>query len=305
MSDVLCPLEALRSRVEKTLDGVLPSGEQQPQRLHQAMRYAVLNGGKRLRPLLVYAVGEALGAELELLDIPAAAVELIHAYSLVHDDLPAMDDDDWRRGKLSCHRAFDEATAILVGDALQSLAFEILARTRIIPATQRLNMLQALAVASGSVGMAGGQCMDLRVEQMSPRTEEISLSHLEALYRRKTGALIRASVQLGVEAAENVSEPIRAALDTFAESIGLGFQIRDDIQDIEKDVLLWDKTTYPKLVGVVQAQSDVHGLYQCAINALSLLKNPRSSCLAQLAKHMLCTNNEQNIQTTKHDSSAC
>lgn len=284
-------------RVEKALESILPASEEEPQRLHQAMRYAVLDGGKRLRPLLVYAVGEALGAKLNVLDIPAAAVELIHAYSLVHDDLPAMDDDDVRRGKPSCHRAFDEATAILVGDALQSLAFEILVSPSEIHPTLQLQMVQILAEASGSLGMAGGQCMDLQATDAS-----LDLPQLETLYRRKTGALIQASVQLGAWSVVGIAGSIRDALDIFAECLGLGFQIRDDIHDIEGDVLTLGKITYPKLVGMQQAKIHLHDLYQRAIDALSPLGD-RSDCLAQLAEHMLCTNNEPDIQITKHYSS--
>ena len=191
----------LRLRLEQTLEGVLPPTEGGMARLHEAMRYAVLNGGKRVRALLVYWSGGALGVPMPLLDAPAASVELVHAYSLVHDDLPCMDDDDLRRGVPTCHKAFDEATALLCGDALQTLAFEVLADSANgLADSQRIAMVAALASASGSRGMAGGQAIDLAAVGSRPE-----LAYLEDMHLRKTGALIRASVRLGGLAASGVT----------------------------------------------------------------------------------------------------
>ncbi len=251
------PLQAFTKRCETVLDDLLPPAEAPPQRLHQAMRYAVLGGGKRIRPLLVYATGTLLGASPESLDRPAAAVELIHAYSLIHDDLPAMDDDDLRRGRPTCHRAYDEATAILAGDALQCLAFELLCSDREDPRMQ-LDMLAALSVASGTRGMAGGQAMDLGAVGL-----KLDVDALEAMHRMKTGALIRAAVRLGALAA-HAGDTLMKALDDFADALGLAFQIRDDILDVEgtaealgktagKDARA-DKPTYSSLLGGEEAQ---------------------------------------------------
>lgn len=216
-----------KERIDQALTELLPSCTQDPKRLHDAMRYAVLNGGKRLRPLLVYATGETFGASLTTLDRAACAVELIHAYSLVHDDLPAMDNDDLRRGIPTCHKAFDETTAILVGDALQALAFEIIAssqETHLSP-TQQLNMLTILAKASGSFGMVGGQALEF-----SWADQKINLEQQETIHLLKTGALITASIQLGAIAA-NVSSNELNILTQFGNTLGLAFQIQDDIQD--------------------------------------------------------------------------
>ncbi|WP_295513153.1 polyprenyl synthetase family protein, partial [Thiolapillus sp.] len=252
-------------RVEKALDHNLPATTIEPRNLHEAMRYATFNGGKRVRPLLVYAAGTACGGDMDVLDIPACAVELIHSYSLVHDDLPAMDDDDLRRGKPTCHKVYDEATAILVGDALQSLAFELLARsTDRIPAETRLNMLRILANASGSRGMAGGQAMDIDgVDQ------ELSLPELEIMHIHKTGALIRASVQLGVLSAGGSKEQL-AKLEHYAKAIGLAFQVQDDILDITENTHTLGKTqgkdaadnkpTYPALLGLDGARQKAREL---------------------------------------------
>jgi farnesyl diphosphate synthase/geranylgeranyl diphosphate synthase type II len=218
-----------RQRIERVLARALEIEGAATPRLVEAMRYSTLAGGKRVRPVLVYATGEALGAPLELLDAPAAAVELIHVYSLVHDDLPAMDDDDLRRGRPTCHRAFDEATAILVGDALQARAFEVLANApAAIAAGARIEMLRLLADAIGTRGMAGGQAIDLESVKLT-----LDETALERMHRQKTGALIQASVLLGASAA-GVSNPAqRAALAEFGAEIGLAFQIQDDILDVE------------------------------------------------------------------------
>lgn len=228
MSDAL--IEQWRQRADATLDHWLPAEQTLPQELHRAMRYAVFNGGKRIRPILTYATGHALGLDERQLDAPAVAVELIHAYSLVHDDLPAMDDDDLRRGQPTVHKAFDEATAILCGDALQSLAFYALAHhpESTIPAQQHLQMLETLAQASGSRGMAGGQAIDLAAVG-----KQLNVAELENMHIHKTGALIRASVKLGALCLPGIEEPVLESLDHYAKCIGLAFQIQYDVLDVE------------------------------------------------------------------------
>jgi farnesyl diphosphate synthase len=221
------------------------------------MRYAVLGGGKRLRPRLVYATGQLFGAEAATLDHAAVAVELIHAFSLVHDDLPAMDNDDLRRGRATAHIAFDEATAILAGDALQTLAFDILARTPTTPETQ-VELIRCLSAATGSAGMCGGQQLD-----MDAAGKSLTLSELETLHRMKTGALIRASVRMGALIGAADAETLQR-LDDFAGDLGLAFQIRDDILDVEADSAALGKTagkdaaqhksTYPALLGMAEAK---------------------------------------------------
>jgi farnesyl diphosphate synthase len=264
-----------QSRIESVLDRVLPPAGDEPQRLHAAMRYAVLGGGKRVRPILVYAGGEAFGVAPPGLDGAAAAVELIHAYSLVHDDLPAMDDDDLRRGRPTCHRQFDEATAILAGDALQALAFDVLAGDTAmrVGAATRIRMLQLLAQASGSAGMAGGQAIDLAAVG-----RDLDLPALENMHRRKTGALIRASVELGAWCADSVDAESLTALSRYAECIGLAFQIRDDIIDIESDTetlgkpqgsdQAHNKPTYPRLLGLDGAKQAALRMHREALGAL-------------------------------------
>src|SRR4051812_34335880 len=248
-------------RIEEVLTRALEIPGAATPRLLEAMRYSTLAGGKRVRPVLVYATGESLGAALELLDAAAAAVELIHVYSLVHDDLPAMDDDDLRRGRPTCHRAFDEATAIFTGDALQARAFEVRARApEIIPANERIGMLRVLADAIGTRGMAGGQAIDL--EAVKQRLDE---PQLERMHRQKTGALIRASVTLGALSAGCADAAQRAALEEFGAEIGLAFQIHDDILDVEGDTKLLGKRagadadrvkpTYPSILGLETARA--------------------------------------------------
>ncbi len=250
-------IERWRKRVETVLDAALPSENTAPKRLHQAMRYATLGGGKRIRACLVYASGALFDASEDALDAAAAAVEMTHAYSLIHDDLPAMDNDNVRRGKPTLHIAFDEATAILAGDALQTQAYLKLAQCGTTDAN-RIAILQCLAEASGAAGMCGGQQMD-----MDATNEMLSLDELEALHRLKTGALIRASVRMGALIGNAGSAELHA-LDEFAGSLGLAFQIRDDILDIEasseqlgktagKDVEQ-NKSTYPKLLGLDKAK---------------------------------------------------
>lgn len=287
--------EFYQQHLHAALCSYLPAVTEQPQRLHAAMHYAVFNGGKRLRPCLVYATGEMLGASLDQLQAPACAVEFIHAYSLIHDDLPAMDDDDWRRGQPACHKAFDEATAILAGDALQTLAFECLASSasNVLSSEQSLAMVHTLATASGSRGMAGGQAIDL-----AAAGQALSLEQIEALCRLKTGALIDASVRLASIAA-NQHHPLQVSkpLQQYAEAIGLGFQIRDDILDIEGDMASLGKLpgsdnrhakpTYAAVVGLPAAKAKVNALRAAALAALNTLNATDSSSLQQLTNTIL------------------
>ncbi len=257
------------------------------------MRYATLEGGKRVRACLVYAAGQALGAPDAALDAPACAVELIHAYSLVHDDLPCMDDDDLRRGRPTCHRAYDEATALLVGDALQTLAFEILASdpALIVNPAQRARMIATLAQASGSRGMAGGQAIDLAAVGRT-----LSERELEQMHRHKTGALIRASILLGALAQEEAPAASLAALETYAQNVGLAFQITDDILDVEGDADTLGKTpgadqahnkpTYPAIIGLEQAKTKRATLASDAFAALAPL-GENAALLALLARYVI------------------
>ncbi|MFZ9311376.1 MAG: polyprenyl synthetase family protein [Arenimonas sp.] len=245
-------------RIERVLDGALPPESLAPQRLHRAMRHATLDGGKRLRARLVYATGRLFATAPDTLDAAAAAVEMIHAYSLIHDDLPAMDDDSLRRGKPTVHIAFDEATAILAGDALQALAYETLARAE-WPDAAKLTALQELMTASGSRGMCGGQQLD-----MGAGGQTLTLSELQNVHALKTGALIKASIRLPAIVAD-ADNAERAALDAFADDLGLAFQIQDDILDVEasteqlgksagKDAAQ-AKATYPALLGLDGAKA--------------------------------------------------
>ncbi|MUV15328.1 polyprenyl synthetase family protein [Noviluteimonas gilva] len=262
-----------RARVDAALAAALPDANTAPQRLHAAMRYAATDGGKRMRPLLVYAAGTAFGATLDALDAPAVAVELIHAYSLVHDDLPAMDDDALRRGKPTVHVAFDEATAILAGDALQSLAFDVLAHAP-ADAQRRVDMLAELARASGVAGMCGGQALDIDATGGA----KITVAELERLHAMKTGALLRASVRLGAIAA-GVDASTRARLDTFADALGLAFQVRDDLLDVEGDSASLGKTagkdaaqqkaTFPALLGLDATRARLSTLSDAMRDALA------------------------------------
>jgi geranylgeranyl pyrophosphate synthase len=263
-----------QQRIEGVLARALEISDAATPRLLEAMRYSTLAGGKRVRPVLVYATGEALGAPLELLDAAAAAVELIHVYSLVHDDLPAMDNDDLRRGKPTCHRAFDEATAILVGDALQARAFEVLANAPDkIPAVARLEMLRVLADSIGTRGMAGGQAIDLEAVK-----QVLGKSALERMHRQKTGALIQASVLLGAISAGCEDLPERLALAEFGAEIGLAFQIQDDILDVEGTTTSLGKRagadadrikpTYPSVLGLQQSRDEARTRRDRAIAAI-------------------------------------
>jgi len=270
-----------QSRFEGVLRGLLPSADVAPQRLHEAMRYVALDGGKRVRPLLAFAAGELVNADISRVNIAAAAVELIHAYSLVHDDMPCMDDDVLRRGKPTCHVEYDEATALLVGDALQSLAFQLLAeRTLNDDPARQLHMLKLLAVASGSRGMAGGQAIDL-----GSVGKQLSVPELEFMHIHKTGALIRAAVLLGAHCGSDkgrgaaLDEAQMKQLDHFGKCVGLAFQVVDDVLDSEADTATLgktagkdadnDKPTYVTLLGVQAAKQMASELHGEALDALS------------------------------------
>jgi geranylgeranyl diphosphate synthase type II len=264
-----------QSRVDAALDSLLHSPRPELERLYAAMRYSLFNGGKRVRPLLAYAACEALGGAPQRANAAACAVELIHAYSLVHDDLPAMDDDDLRRGQPTTHKAFDEACAILAGDGLQSLAFEVLADATHNPhdAELRLAMLNALARAAGPAGMVGGQAIDL-----GSVGQTLDQNALETMHRHKTGALIEASVQLGALASGQADDHALKALHTYARAIGLAFQVQDDILDVESDTATLgktqgkdqahDKPTYPALLGLDAAKAYALELRDQALHAL-------------------------------------
>ncbi|GAB2652554.1 polyprenyl synthetase family protein [Arenimonas aestuarii] len=260
-------------RVEARLEASLPRAEHSPQALHGAMRHAVLGGGKRLRPMLVYAAGAAVQADQDLLDAPAAAVELVHAFSLVHDDLPAMDDDALRRGRPTVHVAYDEATAILAGDALQAQAMTVLAEEARAPHALRVAWLATLANATGAAGMCGGQSLD-----MAGTGAMLAMDELERLHALKTGALIRAAVRLGALAGTNDSTLLRP-LDEFAAALGLAFQIRDDLLDIEASSEQLGKTagkdqaqaksTYPALLGADGARQHLDAVADRGRQALA------------------------------------
>ena len=267
-------LESCQRRIESVLSAEIEQCDASHS-LREAMAYACLGGGKRIRPVLVYGANRALDGNLADADPAAAAVELIHSYSLVHDDLPAMDDDDLRRGKASVHKAFDEAVAILAGDALQSLAFAVLAETsRSHAAATQLRQIQVLAAAVGANGMVGGQCLDCCATGSGS-----SLQALEALHRLKTGALIRASVLLGAHSAEGATDQQLADFQLYADCIGLAFQIQDDILDVTADTASLgkpqgsdqhnDKTTYVSLLGLERAQSKASEMAEQAISALA------------------------------------
>ena len=268
-------VQDLQTRMTLVLNAHLPASAIAPTRLHEAMRYAALGGGKRVRALLAYAAGEFCGAALEHIDVPAAAVEMIHAFSLVHDDLPCMDDDDLRRGKPTTHIVYGEAMALLVGDALQSLAFQIISQDKLLKsATQKLQMLHILALASGSRGMAGGQAIDIDSVGIPLTREELEQMHIH-----KTGALIRAAALLGAYSADEPDEEKVKAIDHFAKSIGLAFQVVDDILDAEADTQTLGKTagkdaknnksTYVTILGLSAAKQLASELHANAMAALS------------------------------------
>lgn len=270
-------MELYQQRVTKALEYWLPETGIQPAKLHEAMRYAVLGEGKRIRPVLVYASGHAFGVDYRELDGPAAAVEIIHAYSLIHDDLPAMDNDDLRRGRPTCHRAFDEATAILAGDALQALAFHVLAHhpDMRVEADKRIRMIDVLAVASGSRGMAGGQSIDL-----DSVGKQLTIAELENMHIHKTGALIKACTELGALSYRDIDAEGLETISRYGKCIGLAFQIQDDILDVEGETEVIgkpqgsdqqrNKPTYPNLLGLKQAKEAARELHR---EALSCLEN--------------------------------
>ena len=283
------------ARADAALERALPSADLAPQELHRAMRYAVLGGGKRLRPVLVYATGTALDAVAERLDAAAVAVEVIHAYSLVHDDLPAMDNDALRRGRPTCHVAFGEAMAILAGDALQALAFEVLAADERLEPRTHVEMLRILAAACGAHGMAGGQALDLAAvgQRLAP-------AELERMHVYKTGALIRASVRLGALAAGCRDDTLLETLERYGHCIGLAFQIRDDIIDVESDSATLgktagkdaanDKPTYPAILGMSASRAQLAELTEGALAALAPL-GARGAELAALARYIATRHN--------------
>ena len=290
LNEIVTPLQ---ERSDQFLSEILPDSEYQDSSLAQAMRYAVLSPGKRIRPILTYVTGQALGATIEQLDQAAAAVEIIHAYSLIHDDLPAMDDDDLRRGRPTCHRKFDEATAILAGDALQSLAFEVLVRESepLISPDILVKMVRLLANASGIKGMAGGQAVDLAATGTMMDEARMKTMHL-----LKTGALIKASVMLGYYVSQSNNLIIESALQNYARCIGLAFQVQDDILDVEGDTATIgkpqgsddnsNKATYPKVLGLIEAKEKAHELVSSAINSLEKL-NRKADPLRLIAEYII------------------
>ncbi len=279
-------------RAEETIEQCIPPATTHPARLHQAIHYALLNGGKRIRPMLAYATAELFEIDPATVDPAAAAIEMVHAYSLVHDDLPAMDDDDLRRGQPTCHKTFDEATAILAGDALQTLAFETLSSAD-HSAEIRLQWIQQLATASGADGMVGGQMIDLEAEQQSLNSDALCTMH-----RKKTGALIRASVLMGATPAE-ISTTDQAQLETFADRIGLAFQVQDDILDIEGESAIigkpqgsdqaQGKSTFVSLYGLDGAKQQLQQLHQEALESLAAVDG-KSSMLAEIADFIIQRN---------------
>ncbi len=286
-------MQDVQARMEAALERFLPPAQGRAARLHEAVRYAVLGGGKRVRPLLVFAAGEVVGADAAALEVPAAAIEMIHAYSLVHDDLPCMDDDHWRRGKPSVHIKFGEAAAILAGDALQAQAVQLMTSHRAaVDAQGQLDMLQVLAVASGSHGMCGGQQIDLD-SIGKPLTEP----ELESMHIYKTGALIRAAVTLGAMCGRGLPADERAALDRYAKCTGLLFQVVDDILDATADTatlgktagkdLQHDKPTYVSILGLPAARNKAQDLHDDALAALESfgVRAQRLRELAQLIAH--------------------
>ncbi len=286
-------LEIWRERMEGALAARLPQASVVPARLHEAMRYSVLGGGKRIRPALLFATARAVGLSEDEVEAAACAVELVHVYSLVHDDLPAMDNDDLRRGRPTCHKAFDEATALLVGDALQPLAFQLLAGDPALPASPaiRLRLIDMLAQASGTFGMAGGQAIDLAVQGT-----RLDIGQVEDMHARKTGAVIRASVLMAAECAPPLDANLYAALTRFATAVGLAFQIQDDLLDVTGDVSTLGKATgadserakptHPAIIGITASQQRVRLLHSQAIHALTSF-DERADSLRALAHWLL------------------
>ena len=286
-------LDKYQKRVNAALDKYLPSDDPPEHNLAEAIRYSVVGGGKRIRPAMVYAAGEAMGVSTDLLDIPACAVEMIHAYSLIHDDLPAMDDDDLRRGRATCHKAFDEATAILAGDALQALAYEILAKDnhKELTPEHRIDMLSLLTEASGAHGMAGGQAVDL-----ASVGKQLNLGQLEHMHQLKTGALIRASILLGGMCKQDISQDEKTILSNYALCIGLSFQIQDDILDVVSDTETLgkpqgsdeeqEKPTFPAIIGLEKSRQLAIEQHQLALKHLEPL-DERADSLRQLSAYIV------------------
>jgi geranylgeranyl pyrophosphate synthase len=286
-------LESWRLRMESALAARLPEADVVPARLHEAMRYSVLGGGKRIRPALVFATARAVGLTEDEVEAAACAIELVHVYSLVHDDLPAMDNDDLRRGRPTCHKAFDEATALLVGDALQPLAFQLLARDPKLPASPavRLRLIDMLAQAIGTLGMAGGQAIDLAVQGL-----RLDIGQVEDMHARKTGAVIRASVLMAAECAPPLDPSLYGALSRFANAVGLAFQIQDDLLDVTGDASMLGKATgadasrvkptHPAVIGISASQQRVRLLHNQAVHAL-LPFGERAESLRSLAHWLL------------------
>jgi len=286
-------LDSWRERMERGLADRLPAADVVPIRLHEAMRYSVLGGGKRIRSALIFATALTVGLTEDEVEAAACAIELVHAYSLVHDDLPAMDDDDLRRGRPTCHKAYDEATAILVGDALQPLAFQLLARDPSLPAAPaiRLRLIELLAEASGTFGMAGGQAIDLAASGRM-----LNITQVEDMHARKTGAMIRASVLMAAECVPNLDKPLYMALDGYATAIGLAFQIQDDLLDITSDVVTMGKPvradseraqpTHPAMIGIAASQERMHRLHMQAVDGLKVF-GAKADPLRLLAQWLL------------------
>ena len=280
-------------RTEQALEARLVEGSVVPERLHQAMTYSCLGGGKRFRAMLVYACGQVAGATMDQLDTPACAVEMIHAYSLIHDDLPAMDDDGLRRGRATCHIAFDEALAILAGDALQSRAFEILASRKWndIAIENKIAMIEQLAKGSGSLGMAGGQALDMEATGQS-----VDYSDLVRIHGLKTGSLIESSAIIGCLAAENASDELLTSIRTYGSCIGLAFQVLDDILDVTSNSQalgkisgadrIMNKSTYVSILGLDAARAEAGRLSEQAIQSI---RGPEESrvFLEQLANFVV------------------
>lgn len=286
-------LDVYQKRVDIALDKYLPTDDPPEHNLAEAIRYSVIGGGKRIRPAMVYAAGEAMGVATDLLDIPACAVEMIHAYSLIHDDLPAMDDDDLRRGRPTCHKAFNEATAMLAGDALQALAYEILAKDKHKELTpqHRIEMLSLLTEASGAHGMAGGQAVDL-----ASVGKELTLQQLEHMHKLKTGALIRASILLGAMCKQDISAEEINRLSDYAMCIGLSFQIQDDILDVIGDTETLGKPqgsdqankkpTFPAILGLEESKKRALEQHQLALKILEPLDGKADS-LRELSAYIV------------------
>jgi len=286
-------LEHCQQRVNIALDKCLPEEDPPEHNLAEAMRYSVVGGGKRIRPIMVYAAGATMEVEENILDAPACAVEMIHAYSLIHDDLPAMDDDDLRRGQPTCHKAFDEATAILAGDALQALAYEILTdkTCTTLPDSHRIRMLKLLTQASGAHGMAGGQAMDL-----ASVGKKLTLEQLEAMHRLKTGALIRGSILLGAMCNPNIDESELNMLDNYSRCIGLSFQIQDDILDVIGDTETLgkpqgsdqeqEKPTYPAILGLEASKQLALEQHELALKHIKPM-GERANTLRQLSAYIV------------------